>query len=498
MSEQRAPRSRFDRDGPRNRSDRRSRSPARDSKARPTHRNGSSPARQPADTADAKPPAPKIDPAAIARAAALAAKLASNIDLTNKPKARPADGLTPRSTLSTPPVVKSPSDAPPDASSHIFELDGEVVTDIEVNHMRNRYTLTKDPFKEMIKEHTGADVVTRGAYYPDPSMATIEKPVLTLRVTASSREALDKAVELIKDQAHQPLEDLVDHRRFRRRDAEQVERDEFGRRKWPEAKIPINLEPIAGFNLRARVVGQGGSNVKYIQEQTRCKVQIKGQGSGFMEPQSQQESEEGMYLHVAGPRPEQVEDAKNLSEELLEAVKKDYEEFKKNGPQRSHHDRGRGNEGQSRGEHNRNRNSDHTYTSYTGQGAYGGQDPYNAQSGYAVSYGSYGGYTYGGNNDAKSPVYDVNGQTQVTEGPSDAAAQWEAWVQQCNANGTDPYLAYQQQYAAYFGQQMPSTSGYATEPPPPPPSHDPAPPPPPPPPAGSPGGYNSVPPPPGL
>lgn len=70
-------------------------------------------------------------------------------------------------------------------------------------------------------------------------------------------------------------------------------------RKWPEEKIPVDLEPIPGFNLRAQVVGQGGSYVKHIQQETRCRVQIKGRGSGFMEHDTGHESDESMYLHVA-------------------------------------------------------------------------------------------------------------------------------------------------------------------------------------------------------
>ena len=98
----------------------------------------------------------------------------------------------------------------------------------------------------------------------------------------------------------QELPNLIDERRFRRREPEpQVERDSLGRRKWPEERIPIDLEPIPGFNLRAQVVGQGGSYVKYIQQETRCRVQIKGRGSGFMEHDTGRESDEEMYLHVA-------------------------------------------------------------------------------------------------------------------------------------------------------------------------------------------------------
>ena len=127
---------------------------------------------------------------------------------------------------------------------------------------------------------------------------------------------LEKAVAKIEELMKQELPNLVDERRFRRRETEQVERDEFGRvssrpyvyvpnltynsqRKWPEEKIPINLESLPGFNLRAQIVGHGGAYVKHIQQETRCRVQIKGRGSGFMEHGTGRESDEDMYLHVA-------------------------------------------------------------------------------------------------------------------------------------------------------------------------------------------------------
>jgi len=39
--------------------------------------------------------------------------------------------------------------------------------------------------------------------------------------------------------------------------------------------------------------------VKHIQQETRCRVQIKGRGSGFLELGTGRESDEDMYLHVA-------------------------------------------------------------------------------------------------------------------------------------------------------------------------------------------------------
>lgn len=127
---------------------------------------------------------------------------------------------------------------------------------------------------------------------------SLQNPPLYLHVTSTSKTGLEEAIAKIEEMMKQELPNLVDERRFRRRDQEQVERDEFGRRKWPEAKIPINLEPIPGFNLRAQVVGSGGSYVKHIQRETGCRVQIKGRGSGYLEAATNRESDEEMYLHV--------------------------------------------------------------------------------------------------------------------------------------------------------------------------------------------------------
>lgn len=126
-----------------------------------------------------------------------------------------------------------------------------------------------------------------------------QNPPLYLHITSTSKAGLEKAVEKIEEMMKQELPNLVDERRFRRREPEQVERDEFGRRKWPEERIPIDLEPIPGFNLRAQVVGHGGAYVKHIQQETRCRVQIKGRNSGFVEHGTNRESDEPMYLHVA-------------------------------------------------------------------------------------------------------------------------------------------------------------------------------------------------------
>lgn len=100
------------------------------------------------------------------------------------------------------------------------------------------------------------DITTRGQYVPDRSMATaavsssgmypdwpwltIQNPPLYLHVTATSKESLEKAVEQINQELNSALPNLVDERRFRRRDADTVERDEYGRVKRSTVSIEVS------------------------------------------------------------------------------------------------------------------------------------------------------------------------------------------------------------------------------------------------------------------
>ena len=57
----------------------------------------------------------------------------------------------------------------------------------------------------------------------------IQNPPLYLHVTSTSKDGLEQAVAKIEEMMKQELPQLVDERRFRRREQEQVERDEYGR-----------------------------------------------------------------------------------------------------------------------------------------------------------------------------------------------------------------------------------------------------------------------------
>ncbi|KID91530.1 KH domain protein [Metarhizium guizhouense ARSEF 977] len=387
---------------------------------------------------------------------------------------------------------------PHSVSKEMYTADGDYIQDIEVNDLRNRYLVTKSSTQKKIGEETGADITTRGNYYPNKAMATAANPPLYLHITSTTKSGLEAAVAKINELIKQELPQLVDERRFRRRDQEQPEperereREHGGRRKWPEERIPIDLEPIPGFNLRAQIVGHGGSYVKHIQQETGCRVQIKGRGSGYLEGATNRESDEDMYLHVAGPDAGMVEKAKELCEDLVANVKEQYDEFKSRPPR--YNDRG----GQHGGDRYR-----------------GGNDRHHDRGN--QSYGGYGQDRYGQDQNAStnSPAHGAN---SPATNAADYAAQYAQYY-----GGADPYAAYggyanyvalyQQYYGAQATQaQAASAPGQAVastsaSPPPPPPSEAAPPPPPPPsaappppPPSGSPpgGSYSAVPPPPGL
>ncbi|RFU80979.1 hypothetical protein TARUN_1264 [Trichoderma arundinaceum] len=469
-SERRTKRSRFDQTEPEprrpSRFDRRSRSP-------PTRRHEGrdrSPLPKDDSSETKKPP---VD--AAAAAAAAAAKINAQLQARKAPQ-----------HVDVPPI-KSAGSQSEESGDHemkveMYVADGDYIQDIEVNDLRNRYLLTKGSTQEMIRNDTGADVTTRGSYYPNKSMATAANPPLYLHITSTSKAGLEAAVEKINDLIKQELPQLVDERRFRRRDQEQqpqVERDEFGRRKWPEEKIPISLEPVPGFNLRAQVVGHGGAYVKHIQQETGCRVQIKGRGSGYLEAATNRESDEDMFLHVTGPDPNMVSKARELCEDLIANVKEQYEEFKARPPRYNNDRGGYGDHHHHRGSHDRSHGGSHnnSYSSY---------NRYNSDTGAS-----------------NSPAPGVNSPGNA----ADYAAQYAQYY-----NGADPYAAwggyanYVALYQQYYGgqTQAPGQSSHAAaapgqsgSPPPPPPPAEAAPPPPPPPSSAPPPPPPSGPPPPG-
>ncbi|KAI9636363.1 uncharacterized protein MKK02DRAFT_45070 [Dioszegia hungarica] len=208
--------------------------------------------------------------------------------------------------------------------------EGDFVRDIEINDLRNRYLLTKGPTQKQIEEETGAVITTKGVWIPDRSKLMPGETPLYLHIVANSQVVLDNAVAKVNELIDQDLGPLLDPRTMAARNrALGLPPPEGwlpgGRVKWPEAKLPIGLESLRNFNVRAKTVGPGGMFVKYIQAETGARVQIKGMGSGFMEADTGREAEEPMHINVAAPNQDQVDRARQLAEDLLVVLRIEYQ-----------------------------------------------------------------------------------------------------------------------------------------------------------------------------
>ncbi|TKY89658.1 hypothetical protein EX895_001443 [Sporisorium graminicola] len=203
--------------------------------------------------------------------------------------------------------------------------EAEFTHDIEINDQRNRYMLTKGQTQQQIHRETGASVTTKGTWYPDKTLATKEDPPLYLHVSAISQDILDAAIAKINELMAVEVPQLVEDRHQRRLDYENQRPPPRERRRWPEEKVPVNLESIRNFNVRSKLVGPGGMFVKYIQSETGTRVQIKGMGSGFIESDTGVEMPEPMHIAIAGPEDEQIKAAKVLAEDLMEVVRSEWQ-----------------------------------------------------------------------------------------------------------------------------------------------------------------------------
>ncbi|GAA5844597.1 hypothetical protein JCM11251_002237 [Rhodosporidiobolus azoricus] len=378
---------------------------------------------------------------------------------------------------------------------------GLFVEDIEINDLRNRYLLTKGPTQQQILAETGAAVLTKGVWYPDKSMATEKDPPLYLHITAESADKLTAGVAAVRALIDQEGVNLENRGR-------QPGGGDGGwggreRRKWPEEKVPIELEPLRNFNIRAKTVGPAGLFVKFIQQETQTRVQIKGIGSGYIETETGRESDEPMHVHITGPDQAMIDKAASLARDLLEVVTEKHTEARNLlEEQRQQHQR---------------------HQQHGGQGGYGGQQMY----GQPLRFGETGAapYAYSANQysaagltaplppgeapPAPSADGSAAGQTADPSGQMSAEA-YTAWWASLDEASKAYYTQYYAAYAQYTAgaAATPAAPGAtpappSDAPPPPPPSDAPPPPPPseappPPPPQGGSGTYGAVPPPPGL
>ena len=113
-------------------------------------------------------------------------------------------------------------------------------------------------------DETGATIQTKGVWVPDMAKLAPGEVPLYLHIVGKTQKILDAAVAKVNELIDQDLGPLIDQRALIARNRAMglpppPGMEPPGRARWPEAKLPIGLDTLRNFNVRAKTVGPGVS-----------------------------------------------------------------------------------------------------------------------------------------------------------------------------------------------------------------------------------------------
>ncbi|KAJ2727170.1 hypothetical protein GGI07_000054 [Coemansia sp. Benny D115] len=272
------------------------------------------------------------------------------------PDAAPANtGASQSGGYVPPPMDTAPPSQPPQRKRS--DHQPMLTADVDINSCDNRQTLAKSSTHRTIIEATGAEVSTKGRYYAHPEDATPDDPALHLHLEASTQESLDQAIEMIEQlkSAEAPNDAANgdsqwpasagngDHPSYPRHYSRpgSAAGSLSGSSSKLQDKVFVDIESERGFNVRAKLIGTGGENMKYIQSTTGARVQVRGRGSGYNDSNMSADSLEPMHLFVTASSEEALAQAKGYCQSLIDTIHAQYREFREGGSgggrRRDHH-----------------------------------------------------------------------------------------------------------------------------------------------------------------
>merc|ERR1719350_1815211 len=93
-------------------------------------------------------------------------------------------------------------------------------------------------------------------------------------------------------------------------------------------KIIVHAETLhSDFPTVSKIIGVHGANVEHVRSQTHCTVQLRGRGSGYLEPETGQELQENMFLFLTSSVPENGKVALDMVQDLLKSVYEEHQSW---------------------------------------------------------------------------------------------------------------------------------------------------------------------------
>ncbi|KAJ1888753.1 aconitate hydratase [Kickxella alabastrina] len=359
-------------------------------------------------------------------------------------------------------------DAPPKRRAGASTL---FTANIDISSSTNRQYLASNSAHRAIIESTGVEVSTKGRYCPNTENATGADPALHLHIEAPSQECLDRAIAMVERlkteapseesagssqaMAAMALNDSSEYggvnRHYRPGSASGSASGSHSGRL--QEKVFVDMESERGFNVRAKLIGTGGENMKYIQNTTGARVQVRGRGSGFGDGSVAVDSNEPMHLYVTARTEEALIQARDYCQSLIDTIRSQYFEFKDGGSRRQdYHSQG------SDSRDSRDRQASH-YQSQRYESHPNGR----SQRPYSRSYsGNQNQPSSGYYDQAAASNYDQQQQQQPYSAAPDAAADPQsAALAGGDAAAYEEYMKYCTQYYQYYGTYPDYSSYYS-------------------------------------
>ncbi|EDV27091.1 uncharacterized protein TRIADDRAFT_54683 [Trichoplax adhaerens] len=291
--------------------------------------------------ADDNPPSTvnEEDKAAVAKAAAarLNAILAAKGKII---KSEPPPALAKPTTTSSVTNTSTSSTSDNNGSNQASKSSQPAVitAEIEINDLISRTILCKGLTQDDINRQSGAAVSTKGRYIsPSEKLGidlTVDRP-LYLHIQAAAKENIHTAARIILAKIAKIDPATKPEVKYTPADAAPSSTNVTTTTvplptglHYVQDKVFVGLNDApAQFNLKEKLQGSNGSFFLHIIKETGAKVQLRGKGSGYIEPTSGKEAFEPLHIYVNHGTYEGLESAKKLCQNLVDTVKQQYKQF---------------------------------------------------------------------------------------------------------------------------------------------------------------------------